>query len=214
VINAALLTSAWSASSSDLFTSSRALYGLSLAGNAPRVFSKVSKSGLPYVSVIFCSLFSVLAYMGITAGSGKVFGWFSNMTSVAGLMTWFGICFTYLRFYAGLKAQGIPRSSLPYHTKIQPYAAWWGLGSCFFICLFSGWKVFLKGHWATDAFVTNYITLIGFPILYIGARLVYRSPLVKPADMDFISGIAEIEADTYDEEPPTTAMGKFWAWLM
>ncbi|KAG8678920.1 hypothetical protein FRC09_019416, partial [Ceratobasidium sp. 395] len=91
VINAALLTSAWSAASSDLYTSSRALYGLSLSRNAPKIFSKVSKSGLPYVSVIFCSVFSALAYMSVNSGAGTVFGWFANMTAVAGLMTWFGI---------------------------------------------------------------------------------------------------------------------------
>ena len=42
VINAALLTSAWSAASSDLYTSSRAIYGLALAGNAPRIFTRTT----------------------------------------------------------------------------------------------------------------------------------------------------------------------------
>ncbi|QRW12299.1 amino acid permease [Ceratobasidium sp. AG-Ba] len=214
VINAALLTSAWSAASSDLYTSSRALYGLALAGNAPKVFSKVSKSGLPYVSVIFCSVFSALAYMSVNSGAGRVFGWFANMTSVAGLMTWFGISFTYVRFYAGLKAQGFDRSTLPFASKLQPYAAWYALVSCLLICFFSGWKVFLKGNWATDTFVTNYLPFVLFPILYIGAKFVYRQPMVRPSEMDFTSGIAEIEADTYDEPPPKNAWEKFWAWLM
>lgn len=39
-------------------------------------------NGLPYVSIVFCSLFGALAYMGINSGSGKVFNWFANMTSV------------------------------------------------------------------------------------------------------------------------------------
>ncbi|KDN39184.1 hypothetical protein RSAG8_08955, partial [Rhizoctonia solani AG-8 WAC10335] len=214
VINAALLTSAWSAASSDLYTSSRALYGLALSGNAPKVFAKVSKSGLPYVSVIFCSLFSALAFMSISSGAGKVFNWFANMTAVAGLMTWFGICFTYIRFYAGMKVQGFDRTKLPFASKLQPFAAWYGMIFCLLICFFSGWKVFLKGNWAVDIFVTNYIPLVLFPILYVGAKFVYRQPMPKPHEMDFHSGIAEIEADTYDEPPPTTAWGKFWAWLM
>ncbi|CAE6475296.1 unnamed protein product [Rhizoctonia solani] len=214
VINAALLSSAWSAASSDLYTSSRALYGLSLAGNAPKVFSKVSKSGLPYVSVIFCSLFSALAYMSVSSGAGRVFGWFANMTAVAGLMTWFGITVTYVRFYSGMKAQGFDRTKLPYYSNLQPYAAWYAMVFCLLICFFSGWKVFLKGRWAVDTFVTNYIPLVLFPILYFGAKLVYRQPMPKPHEMDFHSGIAEIEADTYDEPPPKNAWEKFWAWLM
>lgn len=73
--------------------------------------------------------------MGVSAGSGKVFGWFANMTSVAGLMTWFGIAVTYLRFYAGTKAQGMDRTKLPYYSKLQPYAAWYAAIFCPLICL-------------------------------------------------------------------------------
>lgn len=74
--------------------------------------------------------------------------------------------------------------------------------------------MFLKGNWATDTFVTNYLPFILFPILYIGAKFYYRQPMPTPQEMDFHSGIAEIEADTYDEEPPKNVWEKFWAWLM
>ncbi|KAK7694580.1 hypothetical protein QCA50_001766 [Cerrena zonata] len=214
VINAALLTSAWSAASSDLYTSSRALYGLAIAGNAPKIFLTTSKKGLPYVSIIFCSLFATLAYMGINAGSGKVFGWFANMTSVAGLMTWFGISVTYIRFHAGFKAQGFDRKSLPYASPLQPYAAWYAAIACIVICFFSGWKVFLKDNWDVANFITNYLPFALFPILYCGAKLWRRVPIVKPLDMDFVSGLAEIEADCYDEPPPRNWVEKFWGWLM
>jgi len=214
IINACLLTSAWSAASSDLYTSSRALYGLSVAGNAPRIFSRTSKTGLPYVSVMFCALFATLGYMGVNSGAGKVFGWFSNMTSVAGLMTWFGISLTYIRFYAGMKAQGYDRTSLPFASKLQPYAAWYAMVFCLLICIFSGWSVFLKGRWASDTFVTNYFPLALFPILYLGSNFYYKQPAVKPEEMDFVTNIAEIEADTYDEPPPRNKFEAFWQWLM
>ncbi|KAF4572738.1 hypothetical protein EYR40_004180 [Pleurotus pulmonarius] len=214
IINACLLTSAWSAASSDLYTSSRALYGLATAGNAPKIFLRTSKSGLPYVSVIFCALFAGLAYMGVNGDSGKVFGWFANMTSVAGLMTWFGICVTYLRFYAGLKAQGFDRRDLPYATPLQPYAAWYGLIFCLVVCFFSGWAVFLEGNWDQAIFVTNYFPLMLFPVLYIGAKFLYRQPWKKASEMDFITDIDQIEADTYDDPPPKNKWEAFWAWLM
>jgi amino acid transporter len=134
VINAALLTSAWSAASSDLYTSSRALYGLSISHNAPKIFSRTTRSGLPYVAIIFCALFCTLAYMGIHSGSNKVFGWFANMTAIAGLMTWFGIGVTYLRFHAGLTAQGIDRDSLPFKSPLQPFLAYYTVVSTLVIC--------------------------------------------------------------------------------
>jgi yeast amino acid transporter len=56
--------------------------------------------------------------------------------------------------------------------------------------------VFLKGQWATDTFVTNYLPLALFPILYLGAKIATKVPVVKPLDMDFVTGLDEIEADT------------------
>ncbi|KAL0580286.1 hypothetical protein V5O48_001703 [Marasmius crinis-equi] len=214
VINAALLTSAWSAASSDLYTGSRALYGLAAAGNAPSVFMRTTKRGLPFVALITCSLFSGLAYMVVSAGAGKVFGWFQNMTAVAGLMTWFGISLTYLRFYAGMKAQGHDRTKLPFYSKLQPYIAWYSVVLSLLICILSGWKVFLKDSWATDTFVTNYLPLILFPILYFGAKIWRKTRIVRASEMDFVSGLAEIEAESYEEPPPKNKFEAFWRWLM
>ena len=59
---------------------------------------------------------------------------FANMTAVAGLMSWFGISITYIRFYSGLKAQGIDRTALPYHSRLQPFAGWYAMFSTIIIC--------------------------------------------------------------------------------
>ncbi|KAG8687711.1 hypothetical protein FRC08_011836 [Ceratobasidium sp. 394] len=81
IINAALVTSSWSGANCDLYTSSRSLYGLAMSGNAPKIFRRVNRNGLPWVSVIFCSLFSTLSFMSINAGAGRVFGWLANLAS-------------------------------------------------------------------------------------------------------------------------------------
>ncbi|KAH9982507.1 amino acid permease [Lactifluus volemus] len=190
IINAALLTSAWSAASSDLYTSSRALYGLAIAGNAPVIFSRTLRNGLP------------------------VFNWFANMTSIAGLLTWFGISYTYIRFHAGMKAQGIDRQTLPFSSPLQPYAAWYAAIFCIVICVFNGWSVFLHGQWDTANFITSYFPVLLFPILYIGARYWKRVPPVEPSEMDFYTGLAEIEASTYDEPPPKNRAEAIWQWLV
>ena len=74
--------------------------------------------------------------------------------------------------------------------------------------------MFLKDSWATDTFVTNYLPLVLFPILYAGCRFWRRTRFINPADMDFKSGLAEIEAASYDEPPPRNWVEKFWNWLM
>lgn len=175
IINAALLTSAWSAASSDLYTSSRALYGLAIAGQAPKIFARTTKRGLPYVSVscapvserfvveadsgqlILCSLFGGLAYMSLSKGAAQVFNWLANLTSCAGLLTWAGICFTYIRFHAGMKAQGIDRKKLPYYSILNHNAIGAKVALCFIsvFLLFSGWTAF-RGVFDAPGFVTNY----------------------------------------------------------
>jgi len=112
------------------------------------------------------------------------------------LITWFGICVTYIRFYKGFKAQGLDRSTLPFASKLNPYAAYYGAFWTLFICFFSGWNVFLKGKWDHEAFVTNYFPLILFPILYFGARYFNKEPMKSVQDMDFITGVKEAEDDS------------------
>lgn len=214
IINAALLTSAWSAASSDLYTSSRAIYGLALSGNAPKVFMKTTRKGMPYVAVTFCALFASFAYLSLGSGSGTVFVWFQNMTSIAGLLTWFGISITYIRFYAGTKAQGINRLEFPFASRLQPYAAYYSAFMTLLICIISGWAVFLRDSWDTATFITNYIPLALFPLLYFSYRFIKRIRSHSASDMDFITGLDAIEAETYDEEPPKNKVQAFWSWLM
>jgi amino acid transporter len=172
--------------------------------------------------------------MGVQAGSGKVFNWFANMTAIAGLLTWFGISVTYIRFYAGMKVQGIDRATLPFASRLQPYAAWYAAIWCLIICFvgvsgafhpqldidpncftqFSGWSVFLRGEWVTADFITSYLPFVAFPILYLGARFWKRSRPVSASEMDFYTNIAEIEASTYDEPPPKNRVEAFWQWLV
>jgi amino acid transporter len=71
IINACVFTSAFSAGNSFLFTASRILYGLSVRGQAPRIFAKCTKAGLPIVSVIFC-VRSLLFFVGTKTHSPRL----------------------------------------------------------------------------------------------------------------------------------------------
>jgi amino acid permease len=52
-------------------------------------------------------------------------------------MTWFGISVTYVRFYAGRKAQGITRADLPYSHALQPFAGWYAAIGTLLVCFVS-----------------------------------------------------------------------------
>jgi len=109
IINVVVCTSAISSASACVFIASRTLYGLSCDGHAPKVFQRCNRFGTPHYAVgLTCVLFP-LVYLNVSNNSSVVFGWFVNITTVAGLIGWIVIELTYLRFYAGLKAQGYSR---------------------------------------------------------------------------------------------------------
>lgn len=53
-----------------------------------------------------------------------------------------------------------------------------------------------------------------FPFLYIGSSFYYKRRPLRPMEMDFVSGLKEIEAATYDDPPPRNWVERFWAWLV
>ncbi|KAL9935452.1 hypothetical protein V8E36_005800 [Tilletia maclaganii] len=213
VINAALVTSATSAASSDLYTSSRALYSLALSGNAPRIFARTLKNGLPLPALVASGLMSGLAYLSVSAGSDRVFGWLQSLTAIAGLLSWWSISFTYIRFHQGMKVQGFDRKTLPFVAPLQPYFGYWSLFWTSIVVLFCGFKNFIKGYFNTADFVTSYLPLPLFIIIWAAYKVLYRTKVVAPAEMDFTTGLDQILADEVDEPPPRNLWEKFWAWL-
>ncbi|KAF5318205.1 hypothetical protein D9758_018628 [Tetrapyrgos nigripes] len=193
IVNGALLTAAWSAGNADVYTSSRALYGLALAGNAPKVFLKTTKRGLPWVALIPSAAFGLLGLMSLGDSAGTVFNYFVNLTSTAGLVCWFAIGVIYLRFQAGMKAQGLKREDLPYSHFLAPYAGWYTVFFTLLICLFSGFKNFIQNYWDAPTFVTNYLPLPLLPLFVLGHRLITRTPFVSAKTMDLTSEVAEFD---------------------
>jgi amino acid transporter len=152
-----------------------------------------------------------------------VFNYFANMTSVCGLLTWCGIAFTYLRFYKGLKVQGIDRNTLTYKAPLQPYLTYYSLVMLFLVLFFNGFSVFIKSggnlndegvfHFDTSTFVTSYFPIWFAPLIYIAYNLWKKSwSMIAPEDMDFVSGSRVDEEEV--EKPPKGVIGKAWAWLM
>lgn len=143
---------------------SRILYGLARDGNAPSFFKRTSRFGVPWVCVAFVSCFICLAYLALSAGGSVAFDWLQNLyvssfraledgiadtaysVSVSTIFNWMTILGVYLRFYYGMKAQGISRAELPWAAPFQPYLGWIGFISFGVLFLTGGWLTFTKGQ--------------------------------------------------------------------
>ena len=122
IVNGGILTSAWSSGNSYLYMSSRALYSLAIAGNAPKIFARCTRYGLPIYAVIVASLFTPLAYLSCGSQAGVVFNWFISLTNTAGYTSWIFCCIIFQRFRKACERQG---KTLPYRSHIQPWVSVW-----------------------------------------------------------------------------------------
>lgn len=213
IINAVILTSAFSSGISHLYAGSRTLHALALNRQAPAFLALCSRQGLPYWSVIATSVVGALAYLNVSSNAVVVFNWFVNITTIASLFVWGSICLSYIRFYQGLKSQGISRDSLPYKSPYQPFTAIYGLFWCSVIIFFNGFDTF--GPFNVSNFLTAYIGIIIFFGCYVGCKIWKRTEFVKASEMDLLTGRNEVDALVYDEdeETPTTILGKMWSWI-
>lgn len=183
IINFVVLTSAWSSGNSTLLGASRTLYGMAREGHAPKIFLGTNRFGIPYVSVGFFSAFICLGFMTLSDGANTVFSWLQDLVSVSTLIDWMVICAVYLRFYYGMKKQGIPRSSLPWAAPLQPYAAWVSIISFGILLFFGGYTVFINGQWDTETFVSSYINIPLFAMVYFGYKFAKKTKIIPLQDI-------------------------------
>ncbi|KAH7890981.1 amino acid permease/ SLC12A domain-containing protein [Phlebopus sp. FC_14] len=200
IVNAGVMTSAFSSANSSLFSSSRILYGLALRGQAPRIFTYCTKKGLPIVAISFNGAFAFLSLMNISSGAETVFNWLVSLTTVGGFFSWGSINLTYLFFYRGLKYQAIDRKKLHYWNPLQPYLSIWGVGWCIFFVLINGFYVFW--NFKASDFITCYINIPLFFAFYFFWKISKKTKIWKPEEMDFVTGIPTVEETETPEIPP------------
>lgn len=153
IVNAMVLTAAFSAGNSYVYCASRSLYGLALEGKAPAIFTKCTRKGVPIYSVLLVLAFAFLAFLQVSNSAAIVLQWFVNLVTASQLINFSVTCATYICFHRALKAQGIDRRTLPYRGWWQPYAAWYGLAGCFVMAFVGGYTVFLPGQWDIPTFL-------------------------------------------------------------
>lgn len=205
VINAVIITSAWSSGNSFLYMSSRSLYSLAVAGNAPAIFKRCNKHGVPYMAVSASSVFSVLAYLNCGTSSSVVFGWFVNLTNTSGFISWICCSIIYIRFRKAIAAQGAP-AEIPYHSWTQPVGAWIALVAFTILTLINGFDVFFPGRFSASSFLTAYVGIPIFLVIYFVHRVCHRheSWVHSSESVDLITGLDALLAA---EAPEKTNRG-------
>ncbi|KAI4164765.1 MAG: hypothetical protein LQ342_001740 [Letrouitia transgressa] len=193
IVNAMVLSAAFSAGNSYVYCASRSLFGLALENKAPRILTRCTRNGVPIYCVGIVLLISLLSFLQVSNGSAKVLSWFVSLVTASQLINFSVISFSYIRFKKACDRQGLSRDSLPYKSILQPYLAWYALSGTFIMTFVGGYTVFLPGKWDVPTFLFSY-TMIGvFPLLFTLWKLLKKTRWMRPEDVDLNKDVEEIE---------------------
>ncbi|KOS16760.1 putative proline-specific permease [Escovopsis weberi] len=214
IVNAAVLTSAWSAGNSFFYASTRVLYSAALDGKAPG-FLKYERFGVPYACVALTTALSCLVYLNVNNQSAEVFFWISNLSAVSTLIVWASVSFMYLRFHYALRYHGIDRDTLPFKAPMQPFLAYFSVVFCLVVALFNGFDAFFPGNFSAKTFVPPYVDIPIFLCLFFGYKFAKRTRFVRLSEMDIWSGKSEIDQleSTWVSPKPRNWLERIWFWI-
>ena len=124
ILNFVVITAAISAINACIYASGRLLYAMAHDGQAPRAFTRVNRSGVPWLTVVVMLCVMVLGAVLVSVNP-NAFGLVAGVASFAVVLTWSMIFLSHRAMRAQVKAAGAPES--PYPMPLGIVGTWLGL---------------------------------------------------------------------------------------
>ena len=214
VVNAVVITSAWSSSNQALLSGTRVLYGLALKRQAPSILLRTTSWGIPWVCVLVQTAFMFLAFMTLSNGALTVFWWFVDLTACGVLISWISILINHQRLVMAMKKQDLQLSSLPWHNKLTPFTTPAALVLCVIILLTNGYTVFTKGGWSASTFVSSYLDIPLVLAAFLLWKFIKKTSFVKLSEIPLKEALDEIDRHPEPLDPASKgwkkAVGFLW----
>ncbi|KAJ5806818.1 hypothetical protein N7474_010410 [Penicillium riverlandense] len=200
IVNAIVITSAWSSSNQALLAGTRVLYGLALKKQAPAIFLRTTRWGAPYVCVLFFSAFMFLSFMSLSDGALTVFWWLVDLTACAVLISWITVLLNHWRLLRAMREQELSLALLPWHSRFTEYSTPAALVMCIIILLTAGFPVFTKGNWSASSFVSSYLDIPIVIAAYVAWKLYKRTKMVKLCEIPLKEALERAAGDVEAEK--------------
>lgn len=190
MVNAVILAAVLSAGNSSLYASTRMLYAMAKEGQAPRIFSKLDRRGVPVPAMILTAVVGMLAFFTSIFGDGVVYIWLMNSIGITGFIFWLGICVSHYRFRKAFLAQGHALDELPYRAKWYPFGPVFAIAVCLIVTLAQDYQAFLAPHINWGNVIAAYLGIPFFLVLWFGYKIARKTKIV-PLDAHDFHAIAE-----------------------
>lgn len=198
LVNAMIMTSVFSSGNGLLFSATRTLYGMALRGEAPRVFAKCTKAGIPLYALGATLCWCLLSFLQIGKSSAEVLQWLATLVTAMQLLNYGATAVTYRHFYAALQAQNVDRGTLPYRGRFQPYTSYFAMFGTTIMLLLQGFDLFIADGWSLEYFFLDYIMIAFFVLCFLFWKILKRTKYVKPGTAGINMGDVKKEIDLYE----------------
>ncbi|KAK0715259.1 proline-specific permease [Lasiosphaeris hirsuta] len=213
VVNAIVITSAWSASNQSLLAGTRVLYGLALKGQAPKIFLRTTSWGTPYMCVLFFACFMLLSFMSLSQGAMTVFWWLVSLTAAGVLVSWSSILLNHVRLRQAMKRQNIDVSRLPWYNSWTVYTSPVALFMCIVILFTAGFGVFTEGNWDAATFVSSYLDIPIVLIAYLGYKFYAKTKIISLDDVPLADAFEQAEQQIDEPEGKEPGWIRLVSWI-
>ena len=185
IMNVVILTSVLSCGNSSMYVASRMLYAMAHSRKAPPLFGRLNRRGVPVLAILATGLISAITFFSTMIGDQKIYQGLYNASSLSGFLIWLGIAVCHLRFRKAWVAQGRSIDELKFKSRFFPYGPWLAV-VLFLVVLFgANIGVFQTPVFSWFDFVTGYVMIPVFIVLYFGHKLANKTQLMPLQDCNF-----------------------------
>ena len=174
VMNFIILIAVLSACNSDMYSATRILWHLAEEGDAPRCLSRTNRFGVPVPALLVTAVFGGFTFLSSLFGSGVVFFWLVNISSLAGFIAWFAIAICHYCFRREYLATGRSLEALPYRARFYPFGPIFCMASCLLIIFGQVFVLITDHQLSLGTIAATYITIPFLLLIWICGRLRLR----------------------------------------
>lgn len=120
ILNIVVISAAISAINSDIFGAGRMMYGLAQQGHAPKGFARLSRNGVPWMTVVVMSAALLLGVLLNYLIPENVFLLIASIATFATVWVWLMILFTQVAMRRSMSAEQVAQLKFP--VPFWPYA--------------------------------------------------------------------------------------------